>query len=231
MLIFQTPTPTAMKPTVILLFAFLSPGVQATEPLPELKPLLGERGAAVLTETFDGPNAKPLDVIPAAKSELAEGAVRLLKRPKAKHPGIAFIYGKEHPPLHDFILEADFRWDDGQQFNFQFAKPGKTEHGVPPEFFIRFGRPKNPARPGFWDITDNAPRTTVGKHAATFTPGQWYRVMIEVRDGEVAVQLSNGQSLRGTCNLASTPKRPPQIGFDDGASGVLVDNIKIFAFR
>lgn len=109
MLIFQTPTPTAMKPTVILLFAFLSPGVQATEPLPELKPLLGERGAAVLTETFDGPNAKPLDVIPAAKSELAEGAVRLLKRPKAKHPGIAFIYWKEHPPLHDFILEADFR--------------------------------------------------------------------------------------------------------------------------
>jgi hypothetical protein len=83
---------------------------------------------------------------------------------------------------------------------------------------------------GYWQITDNAPRTTVGKHVATFTPGQWYRVMIEVRNGEVAVQLSNGQSLRGKCNLASTPKRPPQIGFGDGAKGVLVDNIKISAF-
>jgi hypothetical protein len=84
---------------------------------------------------------------------------------------------------------------------------------------------------GYWQITDNAPRTTVGKHVATFAPGQWYRLMIEVRNGEVAVQLSNGQSLRGKCNLASKPKRPPQIGFGDGAKGVLVDNIKISAFR
>lgn len=220
-----------MKHTLTLLLSLLLPALHAAEPLPEIKPLLGERGDAIFAETFDGPNAKPLEVIPAAKSEIAEGAVRLLKRPEVTHPGIAFIYGKERVPLGDFILEADFRWDDGQSLSFQFTKPGKTEHGVPPEFFIRFGRPKDPTQPGYWDITDNAPRTTVGKHAATFTPGQWYRVMIEVRNGEVAVQLSNGQSLRGKCNLASTPKRPPQIGFGDGVKGVLVDNIKISAFR
>jgi hypothetical protein len=220
-----------MKLTLTLFLSLLFPALHAAEPLPEIKPLLGERGDVVFTEAFDGPNAKPLEVIAAAKSEIAEGAVRLLKRPEVTHPGIAFIYGKERSPLGDFILEADFRWDDGQQFNFQFTKPGKTEHGVPPEFFIQFGRPKDPTKMGYWQITDNAPRTTVGKHVATFTPGQWYRVMIEVRNGEVAVQLSNGQSLRGKCNLASTPKRPPQIGFGDGAKGVLVDNIKISAFR
>lgn len=219
-----------MKSIVVILLVFLTPAIHATEALPEMKPLLGERGAAIFTETFDGPDAKPLDVIPAAKAELAEGAVRLLKRPEVHHPGIAFIYGKERPPLDDFLLEADFRWEDGQQLGFQFTKPGKTEHGVPPEFFIRFGRPKDPTKPGWWDVTDNAPRTTVGKQVATFAPGQWYRVMIEVRDGDVAVQLSNGQSLRGKCNLASTPKRPPQIGFGEGAKGVLVDNIKVFAY-
>jgi hypothetical protein len=53
--------------------------------------------------------------------------------------------------------------------------------------------------------------------------------MIEVRDGEVAVQLSNGQSLRGRCNQASSPKFSPKIGVGEG--DFLVDNIKISAFR
>ncbi len=226
-----------MKLTLTLFLALLLPSLQAAEPLPEIKPLLGERGDVIFSESFDGPNPVPLQVIKNTKSEIAEGGVRLgtkIERPEWGHGGIAFVYGKDRPALGDFILEADFRWDAGQSFGFQFPRvreAGEPVHGVAPEFFIRFRRPKDATQPGSWDIRDNAPRATVGEHVATFTPGQWYRVMIEVRNGKVAVQLSNGQSLRGKCNQASSPKTSPQTGTGPDDSEVVVDNIKINAFR
>lgn len=250
-----------MKPTLPLILLLLLPSLQAAEPLPEIKPLLGERGDVIFSESFDGPNPVPLQVIKNTKSEIAEGGVRLgtkIERPEWGHGGIAFVYGKDRPPLGDFILEADFRWDVGESFSFQFPRlraAGESPHGIPPEFFIRFRRPKDANQPGSWDIRDNAPeaavgeqgatsaprldakgrvpweRKTVGAHEATFAPGQWHRVMIEVRNGEVAVQLSNGQSLRGRCNQASSPKMSPQIGTGPDDSEVVVDNIKINAFR
>ena len=250
-----------MKSTVGILLVFLSSMVHAAEPLPDMKPLLGERGDVIFSESFDGPDAVPLRVIRNTKSEIAEGGVRLgtiIERPEWGHGGIAFVYGMDRPALEDFILEADFRWDVGQSFGFQFPRlreEGEPAHGIAPEFFIRFRRPKDATQPGHWDIRDNAPeaaegkheansaakldakgrvpweRVTVGEHEATFPPGQWHRVMIEVRNDEVAVQLSNGQSLRGKCNKASSPKMPPQIGTGPDGSEAIVDNITISAFR
>jgi hypothetical protein len=250
-----------MKYIVPLVIFLLSPRLQAGKALPPLVPLLGERGDVIFSESFDGPNPVPLRVIKNTKSEIAEGGVRLgtkIERPEWGHGGIAFVYGTERPPLGDFILEADFRWDVGESFGFQFPRlreAGEPVHGIAPEFFIRFRRPKDATQPGSWDIRDNAAeatvgnqettaapqpdargrvpsdRKTVGEHTATFPPGQWYRVMIEVRNGEVAVQLSNGQSLRGRCNKASSPKMSPQIGTGPDGSEAIVDNIKINAFR
>jgi hypothetical protein len=244
-----------MKIISLLFLSLLSPALHAAEPLPQLVPVLGERGDVIFSESFDGPHPVPLRVIRNTKSEIAEGGVSLatkIERPEWGHGGTAFVYGKDRPGLGDFILEADFRWNAGQRFAFTFDKLVKTQaHGEPPEFFIRFHRPKDPTQPGSWDIKDNAPEValgkpgatsapaldakgrvkgiTVAKQEATFAPGQWYRVMIEVRNGEVAVQLSNGQSLRGRCNQASSPKFSPKIGVGEG--DFLVDNIKISAFR
>jgi hypothetical protein len=250
-----------MKSIVPLVIFLLSPALHAAEALPQLVPLLGERGDVIFSESFDGPNPVPLRVIKNTMSEIAEGGVRLgtkIERPEWGHGGIAYIYGTDRPPLGDFILEADFRWDVGQSFGFQFPRlreAGEPPHGIAPEFFIRFYRPKDATQPGSWDIRDNAAeaavgkheanaapqldakgrvpseRKTVGEHKATFAPGQWHRIMIEVRNGEVAVQLSNGQSLRGKCNQASSPKMSPQIGTGPAGSEVVVDNIKINAFR
>jgi len=250
-----------MKPTLTLIFLLLSPALRSAEPLPEMKPLLGERGDVIFAESFDGPNPVPLQVIKNTKSEIAEGGVRLgtkIERPEWGHGGIAFVYGKDRPGLGDFILEADFRWDVGQGFSFLFNKvheAGEPAHGIAPEFFVRFRRPKDVTQPGSWDIRDNAPeaadgkreasaaaqldargrvtweRVTVGSHEATFPPGQWHRVMIEVRNDEVAVQLSNGQSLRGKCNQASSPKMSPKIGTGPDGSETILGNIRIYAFR
>ncbi len=161
--------------------------------MPQLVPLLGERGDVIFSESFDAPNPVPLRVIKNAMSEIAEDGVRLgtkIERPEWGHGGIAFVSGKEPPPLGDFILEADFRWDGGQRFSFQFPRlreAGEPAHGIAPEFFVRFHRPKDATQPGSWDIRDNAPEAAAGKQEATFAPGQWHRVMIEVRNGEVAV--------------------------------------------
>lgn len=250
-----------MKPTLTLILLLLLSSLHAAEPLPVIKPLLGERGDVIFSESFDGPNPVPLRVIKNTKSEIAEGGVRLgtkIERPEWGHGGIAYVYGADRPPLGDFILEADFRWDVGESFGFQFPRlreAGEPVHGIAPEFFIRFRRPKDATQPGSWDIRDNAAESavgeqeapaapqldakgrvrgqpkTVGEHKATFAPGQWHRVMIEVRNGEVAVQLSNGQSLRGRCNKASSPKLSPQIGTGSDGSEAVVDNIKINAFR
>ncbi len=64
-----------MKRTLALLTALLLASLAAlhtAEPFPEIKPLLGERGDVVFAEAFDGPNAKPLEVIPAAKCVLVD---------------------------------------------------------------------------------------------------------------------------------------------------------------
>jgi hypothetical protein len=81
-------------------------------------------------------------------------------------------------------------------------------------------------------LADNAPRAAVAKQTTTIMPGQWCRFQIEVRDGEVAVQMHDGQVIRGKCNLASDPKGSPSLSFAgvDG-KGVNVDNIRVWSFK
>jgi hypothetical protein len=226
--------PTIMKSYLLFCAALLPCGLRA-EPLPEMKPLLGERGALLFKEDFDSPEAKALQTIASATSQVINGALWVSKLAEAKHIGVSYLYslGKDAPaPLTDFIMQADFRWDDGEGFNFEFTKPGKVEHGVAPEFFVSFGKSKDPKRPVSWSIADNAPRTSVGKESAPLRDWEWYRVMIEVRNDEVAVQLSNGQTLRGKCNLASAPKRAPSISYNGtGVTGFSFDNFKIWEIK
>ncbi|MEI6714396.1 MAG: hypothetical protein WCO60_11635 [Verrucomicrobiota bacterium] len=224
-----------MKIVSILLAVFL-PVIVKAAPLPELNPVLGEKGAVLFEENFNAPDAKPIQTISSATSMIVDGALWVSKLADAKHIGVSYLYslGKDAPPpLTDFIMQADFRWDNGENFSFEFTKPGKVEHGVAPEFFVGFWKSNNPKRAGgSWSLTDNAPKNLVGKLEAPFEDGVWYRVMIEVRNDEVAVQLSNGQSLRGKCSLASNPKRSPSISYNgNGETGFSFDNFKIWAVK
>jgi hypothetical protein len=231
----HTPRHLSFMKRLPVLCAALLPCLLQAESLPEMKPLLGQRGELLLQQDFNAPDAKPMNTIASATSKIVDGALWVSKLADAKHIGVSYLYslGKDAPPpLTDFILQADFRWDNGESFNFEFTKPGKVEHGVAPEFFVSFGKSKDPKRPVTWSIMDNAPRTAVAKESAMLQDGVWYRVLIEVRNDEVAVQLSNGQMLRGKCNLASTPKRSPSISYNgDGVSGFSFDNFKIWAVK
>jgi hypothetical protein len=220
--------------TIVVVSLLASVGIVASgEELPEMKPLLGERGELLFEATFDDPAAEPLHPIAAAKAEIVEGVLRLSKRTDAKHIGVASLWKRDVEPIEDFLLEADFCWRGAYGFNFEFKKPGPVKHGDPPEFFVTFGKPGDPKRPMTWAIRDNAPKNTVGMQSMPVAEGQWLRVLIEVKEGEVAVQLSNGATLRGPCNLASSPKGSPSMSFSgaDESKAVDVDNLRVWAMR
>lgn len=207
--------------------------VSSADELPAMKPLLGERGNLLFEATFDGPSDEPLLPIAAAKAEIVDGVLRLSKRTEAKHIGVASLWKKGVEPIEDFLLEADFRWRGAYGFNFEFKKPGPVKHGDPPEFFVTFGKPADPKRPMTWAIRDNAPRNTVGSQTTPVAEGDWLRVLIEVKNGEVAAQLSDGTLVRGACNLASSPKGSPSLSFSgtDETKAVDVDNLRVWALR
>lgn len=211
---------------VVLLFSHILNGA----PLPEIQPVLGQKGALLYASNFKAPNAKPTTKVTAARAEIIDGLLHLHKLPEVSHPGIARISdAKDFAPLTDLILQADFRWEEKGGFNFQFKKTGPPGHGVPPEYYVSFARSAKPGTPVIVQLTDNAPRAVVAKKEVTLEPRDWHRVLIEVRNGEVAVQVDGGEPLRGPCHLASAPKNCPDIGFDN--QGVTFENFKIWAIQ
>jgi hypothetical protein len=198
--------------------------------LPEIPPVLGQKGALLYSSDFKAPDAKPTTKVTAARAEIIDGLLHLHKLPEVSHPGIARISdAKDFAPLTDLILQADFRWPERGEFNFQFKKPGRPEHHAPPEYFVKLTRSAVPGRPVILQLKDNAPAALVARKEITLEPGDWHRVLIEVRNGEVAVQVDGGEPLRGSCNLASAPKSCPDIGFDN--QGVIFESFKIWEIQ
>jgi hypothetical protein len=199
---------------------------------PDLKPLLGERGDVIFAEDFNGPDAKPFPVAAAAEPTVIDGHLSLKQVKDAKHIGVVNLWTKDRPTVTDMIMQADFQWDGGYGFNVEFKKPGPVKHGEPPEFFVVFKKSADPKRPMSWSVADNAPKAVLGKESTPIEPGAWSRFLIEIRDGEVAVQLDNGQTIRGKCNLASSPKASPSLSFGGvDSKGVNVDNVRVWNFK
>lgn len=200
------------------------------ESLPEIQPILGERGTLLHHVEYAAADAKATTRVTAATAEIQSGLLVLKKRPELTHPGIARISdAKDFAPLTDFLLEADFRWKEKGSFNFQFKKPGRPEHGVAPEYYVSFSRPADPKRPVSLRLADNAPRSEVAKRDITLAPDSTHRVLIEVRNGEVVVHVDGMEPVRGTCTQASAPKSCPDIGFDN--EGVAFERFAIWAFK
>jgi len=216
----------------LLVTQALTHTVALADEKPDLKPLLGERGDVIFSEDFNGPDAKPFPVAAAAEPTVVDGHLSLKQVKDAKHIGVVNLWAKDRPPVTDMIMQADFQWDGGYGFNVEFKKPGPVKHGEPPEFFVLFNKAADPKRPMSWSVSDNAPKAVLGKESTPIEPGVWSRFLIEIRNGEVAVQLDNGQTIRGKCNLASSPKTSPSLSFGGvDSKGVNVDNVRVWSFR
>ncbi|HEX3135388.1 MAG TPA: hypothetical protein VHX44_17625 [Planctomycetota bacterium] len=218
--------------TALLVMSHLA-ALVASEPRPDLKPVLGERGAVIFAADFNAKDAIPFSAIDSAKVDIVDSTLRLVKRAEAKHIGVAYLWKKEGPPpINDFIMQADFRFDAEDNFGFEFKRPGKVVHGDPPEFFVTIRHGKDPQKPWICSLVDNCPSTLVATQSFDLTPGQWGRVLIEVCKDEVAVQIENGPTLRGACKLASSPKGSPQISFNSNdEKAVSLDNLTLWAVK
>jgi hypothetical protein len=217
----------------LLLFnAMLVQAAALADELPDLTPVLGDRGELLFEADFNDADAKPLEPSAASDPRIVDGHLSLKQVKDAKHIGVVNLWAKDRPPVTDLIMQADFQWDGGHTFNVELKKPGPVKHGDPPEFFVLFRGTGEGNRPMSVSLADNAPRAAVAKQTTPIMPGQWCRFQIEVRDGEVAVQMHDGQVIRGKCNLASEPKGSPSLSFAgvDG-KGVNVDNIHVWSFK
>lgn len=225
--------PTAPFPLLmILLFSHVA-ALVAADSRPDLKPLLGERGAVIFSADFNAKDAAPFAGIDSAKIEVVDGALTLVKRAEAKHIGVAYLWKKDGPrPITDFIMQVDVRFDAGDNLGFEFKRPGKVVHGEPPEFFITIRHGKDPQKPWICSLVDNCPSTVIATEAFALKSGTWARMLIEVDHDEVAVQIENGPTLRGVCKLASSPKGSPQISFNSNdEKAVSVDNLTVWALK
>jgi hypothetical protein len=217
---------------LLLSGAMLVQAAALADELPDLTPVLGDRGELIFEADFNDADAKPLVPSAASDPRIVDGHLSLKQVKDAKHIGVVNLWAKDRPPVTDLIMQADFQWDGGHTFNVELKKPGPVKHGDPPEFFVLFRGTGESQRPMSVSLADNAPRAAVAKQTTTIMPGQWCRFQIEVRDGEVVVQMHDGQVIRGKCNLASDPKGSPSLSFAGiEGRGVNVDNVLVWGYR
>jgi len=161
--------------------------------------------------------------------------------------------------LKDGILQFDLRTDQADHFHVEFIRkagrvkpgqplpekggisypagafpltPSKQDMIAPPSFNVNFelpgpGNPTREARLTIQDLSQFEPlRASL---PLKWEPGKWMRVLIEIRGEQVAVQLSNGQSLKATCADASNPKRTPYFyAMERPGCAVDYDNLKLW---
>lgn len=212
--------------------------------LPEMKPLLGERGEVIYHADYDASDA----VAPTSKLgkiSIAKGALRIEERVEDHHQAAVSLYPpKGGPaPYTDFILQADFQWDGATDFQIGFNRVPelvkKAADGTPAPvsahaLTVEFRQPADPKKPHDWLVDDvsNKPWKNLGKHPITLERGQWYRILIEVHGSEVAVQLSNGQTIRGTSTRPNDLKAAPIFrARGTGGHGMLFDNVTLWTVK
>lgn len=227
----------------LLLPFLLLPVVIHTE-LPELKPLLGERGEIVFSANFDAPSATP-PKSKLGKTAIVNGALRIEERAEDHHQAAVSLYPpKGGPkPYTDFILQADFQWNGATDFQIGFNRVPelvkKAADGTPAAvsahaLTVEFRQSTDPKKPHDWLVDDvsNKPWKNIGKHPITLERGRWYRILIEVRGNEVAVQLSNGQTIRGTSTRPNDLKAAPIFRARGAAGhGMLFDNVTLWTLK
>ena len=214
--------------------------------LPELSPVLGQRGDLIHSADFDSPDARPPET-KLGKCEIIAGALRLEERQADHHQAAVSLYrvgSTGHTePLTDFLMQADFQWSGAKNFQFGLnrlpalakkATDGKHWEVAPHCLTIAFRQPSDPQKPREWVVDDNSvePFLCLGKLPVTLEPGKWYRILLEVRRNEVCVQLSNGQTIRGQAKNPNDPKSAPILRCQgEEGKGVTLDNVQVWKVR
>lgn len=231
--------------TIALLSCLLVANITRAE-LPDLQPILGQRGEIIYQSDFTAADAK-LPEGKLGKREFVNGALRLEERKADHHQAAVNLYEigdkSGQKSLTEFIMQVDFMNDGATNFQVGFNRraglakkeeDGKTWAVTPHVLTIAFRQPADSAKPHDWLMDDNSvePSAHLGTQLFTAEPNQWYRLLIEIKGDEVSVQLSNGQTIRGKAKNPNDPKGSPilRCQSDDG-KGVFFKDIKVWATK
>ncbi|QDT11640.1 family 16 glycoside hydrolase [Planctomycetes bacterium K23_9] len=199
----------------ISLLSMLIAGTALAEKNVELKPLLGDAGSPVASETFDSPLSKTFK---AAKGEwnVVDGVLLGKELASDKHAAV-LNYGK---PNRNSVVRFSFKLDDDTK-GFNFSLNHKRGHlfrvvVAPTKMTINLDKDKK-------DPTSKAKVMATAK--AKFAPGQWHTMQIEMMGDKVVAQTDNGAVAKANHETLDTDK--PNYRFVMRGNSLSLDDLTI----
>jgi hypothetical protein len=223
-----------MKRTLTLLTALLLTSLHAAD-APKLEPILSKRGDVIFSDSFDGPMKQEWQPSMKTRFAIADGTLNgqpatvedQAKAHDEKHDGKSPAI-QLNVPTTDCIVHYAFKFSDkitAQHlvFNDGTSTTG-TGHISSLQLHFRTGaslsKKKNTKKQGDADevLTSNEWKPE---------PGQWYRVMQEMRGDEVVVQIEGGPTLIAKHPRFATAKTWPSLTTWGGGGTVSYDDVQI----
>ncbi len=194
----------------------------------EIKPKLGQKGALLLEEKFDGAQLPKGWNRNTGKLTVADGLLKASEIAADMHAA-AF---RRPLPLQDAAIYVKFRFAGAKMFHLGFD-PAKGELKKQGHLFSVIITPTR------WSITEHNdkanPKSTNKAHAkaaATFEKGRWYELLLEVKGDDALAQIGGIESLRATSKDFHVKK--PGLVFRTGGKDtdeVHLDEVRVWELK
>ena len=193
-----------------------------------LEPMLGQRGALLLDEKFDGAALPKGWTKNTGELAVSGGVLHASEVPANQHVG-AF---RKALPVQDCAVQLDFKLEGATTFHLGFdPAPGQLKKNG--HLFSIIITEKA------WTITEHNdkadPKSKPVVHAraaTTFPRSQWFTLLLEMKGIDVVARIEGQALLRATAKDFQV-KKPGLVFRVGGKAGqeVLVDNVKVWELK
>ena len=182
------------------------------------EPALSTRGKLLFSDDFNGSALGPGWGGPKGLWEVANGSLKGSERPEDKHAAV-----RRHPlQYHDAIFEFAFRFDGAKAVHLSLNnKDGHVCRLVitPKGMLLQTDKPaKLDVKPEKLATLDTA-----------IAPGEWHKVVVEVRGKHMTAQLDGKQAIAGESPRVDVEKG--DFGFPVQGVSASFDYVKVFEVR
>lgn len=194
----------------------------------ELETKLGKKGALLLEEKFDGKELPKNWNRNTGKLTVADGVLKASEVAADMHAA-AF---RRPLPLQDAAILVKFRFAGAKMFHLGFD-PATGELKKKGHLFSLIVTPTG------WSITEHNdksdPKSTnkaLAKATASFEPGKWHELLLEVKGDDVLAQVGGLEPLRATSKDFHVKK--PGLVFRTGgkdADEVHLDEVRVWELK
>jgi hypothetical protein len=180
------------------------------------EPALSDRGKLLFSDEFNG--TTPGWVAPKGAWEVANGALKGAERPDDHHAAV-----RRHPlQYHDAIFEFAFRFDGAKALHLSINnKDGHVCRLVmtPTSMTLQTDKPAK------LDVKPEKLATV----NTTIAPGEWHKVVVEVRGKRMTAQLDGKQAITGENARVDVEKG--DFGFPVSGVSASIDYVRVYEIR